>query len=172
MYHINLTPWRERRFKQKSLQALILNILVWLIVFSGYVFYKHRLHLPEQAQQLQTLTQQLTATQHTLAQLKILAQTKSDVEKVKLENNSLMDTLVQLSRLIPDRVQLDSISMTPHDMTLIGQAANQAEMTRFSQAIFNLPYFNKQKSWTISERATDVDFKLVLKHENDDNNGL
>lgn len=172
MYQINLIPWREQRFKKNIILFVMINIFLWLIFLAGYLSYKNHLDIPEKKQQLSQLEQQINATQKTISHLNVLTQEKVEFETLKIINQDMLDTLIQLSNIIPANVQLDSINMTPEEVSIIGQAANQTEMTRFSQAIFNLQYFNKQKSWAISERASDVDFKLGLKHENESNNGL
>lgn len=172
MYNINLAPWRERRFKKNILFAILINLIVWTICVLGYASYQNQLQLPEKQKTIRELEHQIQLTKKNISGLKTLNQTKIMFDKLRETNTALLDSLVQLSKIIPANVQLNSISITPEEMVLIGQATNQRDMTAFSQKVFNLVYFNRQKSWTISEKATDVNFKLVLKHENENTSSL
>jgi len=166
MHNINLLPWREKRFKKILALAVLLNLTVWALFLFSYISYKNYLKIPDEQQAIIQLNNQIKTTQDQLTKLNGLAKATSEAQTVKEINSDLLDTFIQLSKITPANTRFDVISMTPEEIILIGQAANQSEMTTLSQNIFNLTYFNKQKSWTISERARDVNFKLVLKHEN------
>lgn len=172
MYNINLAPWRKQRFKKYIVFALLINVMLWALCLVFYVSYKQYLNIPEKRDMVIQLNTQINFTKNQLSRLKAQANTLANLQRIKKVNADLLDTLIQLSHMIPANTRLDLINITPDEMTLIGQAANQAEMTNLSQQVFNLAYFNKQKSWTISERPRNVDFKLVLKHESEDLNSI
>ena len=172
MYQINLLPWREKRFRKIIALAILINLMLWALFLFSYTSYKNHLNIPDEQQIITQLNNHIKAAQDQITKLNGLAKASRAAQTIKKINSDLLDTFIQLSKIIPANTRLDVISVTPEEMTLIGQAANQTEMTTFSQNIFNLAYFNKQKSWTISERATDVNFKLVLKHENENNNSI
>lgn len=172
MYNLNLMPWRTQRFKKIILLAGLANLLCWALCLGAYVVYKNQLNLSAKEQALHHNDNQIAAIKQEIASLQNLNNTKITFEKVQGSNQALLDTLVQISQIIPPNVRLDAIDMTPDTLTLIGQASNQREMTAFSQQVFNLPYFNRQKSWSISEGASDVNFKLVLKHENENTDSV
>ncbi len=172
MYQINLLPWREKRFKKIIAFAVLINLILWVACLFSYITYKNYLNISNEQQTITQLNNQIKITQDQLAKLNIAAKAAAKAQNIKKINADLLDTLIQISKIIPENTRLELISMTPEEITIIGQAANQAEMTTLSQNIFNLIYFNKQKSWTISERANDVNFKLVLKHESENNSSI
>ena len=88
-----------------------------------------------------------------------------NIKNLRKTNQAILNTFVNISRLIPENVVLFKSSLTQKTLTLEGQADTQSAMTKFSEALFRLQYFNRHKSLTIGNQENAINFKVELTHE-------
>lgn len=178
MTQINLLPWREqeRQLKRLRFLSILLSFIGFTLVLIFLLHVYYAVLISQSNKQVNLM--QASLQQESKALMQLNAQNK---EKIKIDTDvkflielhkqsyAAIRLLDELPRIIPEAVSLTRLERNNRDITLIGKAGSNLQVTLFMENIGKSKYFKQPILTEITgkENASGDErfFKLKLEQE-------
>ena len=178
MTQINLLPWREQ-IRQENMLLFGFNVLTYLfytfvviVIINIFIYSLTQYHLNRNdylRKQLGSENSRLVTLNKEMQELENMTKELDFIHSLKMNSYQAVNQLNEIANIVPDAILLSQISRDNGNITLIGYAKSNLQITAMMRNIVASTIF-KQPNLTeinVDEKSKDQK-KFILKMETTD----